>query len=128
MADQQSEELAHERTDLAEDRTILANERTFGGWLRTGFAAVGIALAFNALFTRLEPAWVPRSIATAFLVIAVLIFVAAERRARTVLARLHPHRVTTVRVYSLRAITILSVAATVALGVAIWLLEITPPQ
>lgn len=120
------QDLAEARTDLGEDRTMLANERTFAGWFRTGFAAVGIALAFNALFVRLEPPWVPKAVATTFLGIAILIFVAAERRACTVIARLHAHRIATVRTGSLRLITWLTVAATLALIAGIWLLRIKP--
>lgn len=70
------DQLAESRTDLAEDRTVLANERTLGSWLRTVFAPIGIGLAFNALFQRMEPAWLPRGIATAFLLIAIAIFTA----------------------------------------------------
>jgi putative membrane protein len=66
--------LAEDRTDLAEDRTILANERTFAGWMRTGFAAVGVGLGFQALFNKMEPDWVPKGIATAFLLIAMIVF------------------------------------------------------
>lgn len=126
MSEEQKQGLAEARTDLAEDRTVLANERTFAGWLRTGFAAVGIALAFNALFVRLEPAWVPKAVATIFLVIAILVFVAAERRACVVLSRLNAHKVQTVRTASIRFITWLTVAATLALVAAIWLLDMKP--
>lgn len=126
MNDEAKKELARARTDLSEDRTVLANERTFAGWLRTGFAAVGIALAFNALFVRLEPPWVPKAVATVFLGIAILIFVAAERRACHVLGRLHAHKVETVRTGSIRLITWLTVAATAALIAGIWLLQIEP--
>ena len=112
------------QVEMAEDRTILANERTFAGWLRTGFASVGIALAFNALFVRLEPPWVPKAVATAFCGIAVLIFVTAERRACRVQARLHAHKVKTVRTSGLRLIVVLTVGATLALAASIWLLEI----
>ena len=66
-------DLASARTAMAEDRTILANERTYAGWMRTGMASVGIGLAFNALFVRMEPWWVPRSIATAFFLVAIFI-------------------------------------------------------
>ena len=127
MSDQHREDLAETRTDLSEDRTVLANERTFAGWLRTGFAAIGIALAFNALFVRLEPPWVPKAVATVFLGIAILVFVAAERRACHVLGRLHAHRVETVRTGNIRLITWLTDGATLALIAAIWLLEIDPP-
>ena len=126
MSDHPKEDLARARTDMSEDRTMLANERTFAGWLRTGFAAVGIALAFNALFVRLEPPWVPKAVATAFLLIAILIFVAADRRACHVLARLHAHKVETVKTQTIRIITYLTVTATLALIAAIWLLKIEP--
>lgn len=59
-------DLASTRTDLAEDRTVLANERTFAGWMRTGLAAVGIGLGFNALFGKMEPEWLPKLIATGY--------------------------------------------------------------
>lgn len=122
----QSGDVHSARTDLAEDRTILASERTFASWLRTGFAGIGIGLAFNALFVRLEPTWVPRLIATAFLAIAIFIFIAAERRACAVLTKLSPHQVQTARQGNLRIITFVCVAATIALIAAIWLLRIEP--
>ena len=113
---------ARMRTDLAEDRTVLANERTFGSWMRTGLGGIGIALAFHALFGRIHPLWVPRVVATAFLAIAIIIFIAAERRACIVIRRLHTHKVETVKVGVLRLITVVSVAATVASIAAMWLL------
>lgn len=125
MADEK-EQLAEDRTDLAEDRTVLANERTFAGWMRTGFAAVGIALGFNALFGKMEPTWVPQAIATVFLLIGIVIFAAAERRACSVLKRLHAHQVETVRIRNLRLITAATILATGALIAAIWLLEVRP--
>ena len=126
MADK--EELASERTNYAEDRTVLANERTFASWYRTGFAAIGIGLGFNALFNRLEPEWVPKAIATAFVVIGILVFIAAERRACAVLARLHAHQVKTVGIGNLRFFTLAATAAALALIAAMWLLRITPPS
>lgn len=113
---------ARKRTDFAEDRTVLANERTFGSWVRTGFAAIGIGLGFHALFGRIEPLWFPRAIATAFLLIAIVIFLAAERRASTVIKRLHTHEVESVKIGVVRLITLVTVVATVALIAAIWLL------
>ncbi len=121
---QGKQELAQDRTDLAEDRTVLANERTFAGWMRTGFAAVAIGLGFNALFNKMEPAWVPKAIATAFLLIAIVIFAAAERRACSILARLDAHQIETVRIRNLRLITAAIVLAVLALVAAIWLLKI----
>ncbi len=124
MAREDKQELAEDRTDLAEDRTVLANERTFAGWMRTGFAAVGIGLGFNALFNKMEPDWIPKAIATSFLLIAIVIFAAAERRACSVLSRLSVHKVETVRIRNLRLITGAIVLATASLIASIWLLKI----
>jgi len=122
LAQQGKQELAEERTDLAEDRTLLANERTYAGWLRTGMAAVAIALGFQALFREMQPIWVPKAIATAFLLIGVFIVIAAERRADAVQKRFKPHEVKPFKLVNLRLITTGVVAATLALAAAIWLL------
>lgn len=114
--------LASDRTNLAEDRTILANERTFAGWMRTGMAAVGIGIGFHALFQTLDPIWVPKVIATAFLGIGIFIFIAAERRACAVMARLETHEVETIKPVNLRVMTIVLILATMALATALWLL------
>lgn len=75
-------ELAEHRTDWAEDRTILANERTFAGWMRTGMAAVGVALGLKAVFRDFEPTILPKLVAEIFIVVAILIFWAACVNAR----------------------------------------------
>ena len=118
--------LAEERTDMAEDRTVMANERTFAGWFRTGFAAVGIGLGFQALFVQMHPPWVPRAIATAFLLVGIYLFVSAERRACKVLTRLHAHKVQPVPNSHLRFITAISSAAVIALIAAMWLVPVRP--
>jgi putative membrane protein len=119
-------QLAEDRTDLAEDRTVLANERTFAGWLRTGFASIGIGLGFHVLFEAMRPLWVPKTIATAFLLIGVYIIIVAERRARRVLGRMDAHKVSEMEPANLRVITVITVLATVALIAAIWLLGMRP--
>jgi putative membrane protein len=126
MADDDRSQLAQTRTEFAEDRTVLANERTFAGWLRTGYAGIGIGLAFNALFNRIEPAWVPKLVATVFLLIAVTIFFAAQRRACAVLRRLDSHQVRTLRASNVRLITWTSIAATLVLIGVIWLARFVP--
>ena len=120
------EKLAEDRTDLAEDRTILANERTFAGWMRTGVAAVAVGLGFQALVNRMEPPWVPKLIASAFMVIGAIIFVAAERRACSIIRRLNAHRVETVRVRNLRLVTAATIVTVAALIAALWLVKIKP--
>jgi putative membrane protein len=124
MTAEQRTGLAEDRTDLAEDRTVLANERTFGGWMRTGMSAVGIGLGFHALFNRMEPDWVPRCIATAFMLVGIFIIVAAERRARVVSQRLDAHRIKRFKTVNLRLIAIIMSVATLALIAAIWLLPV----
>jgi putative membrane protein len=123
MARDETKELAQSRTNLAEDRTILANERTFAGWMRTGLATVGIGLGFNALFAKIEPPWVPKATATAFLLIGIFIFIVASRRARAVLDRFHPHQIQTFKSVNIRLMTYVIVAATLALIAGLWTLE-----
>jgi putative membrane protein len=125
MADEK-EKLAEERTDLAQDRTVLANERTFAGWLRTGFAAVGIGLGFQVLFQAMEPAWAPKAIATAFLLAGAYVILVAERRAAAVMERFDRHDAAELSPINLKVVAYTAVAATLALIAAIWLLEMKP--
>ena len=111
---------AEERTDFAEDRTLLATERTFASWMRTGYAAIGVALGFHALFNQLRPDWLPRLIATIFFVSAIVIFISAERRHCAVLGRLSEHRVRTAGSWNLRLLSWFSALAALALSVIIW--------
>ena len=115
-------ELAGERTDLAEDRTVLANERTFAGWLRTGLAAVGIGLGFNALFGKMDPTWLPKAIATCFIISRIVIFYLAERNSCSVLERLDAHSVQPFRRMNLRLVaSLMGIGSTVLLG-GMWFL------
>ena len=109
------------RTDLAEDRTILANERTFAGWMRTALAAIALGVGFHALFRAMEPDWLPRAIATAFLLLAIIIIISAERRAAAVMDRLGTHVVTTARPMNLRFLAAAVSLGSAALIAAIWL-------
>ena len=120
------DEEPQERTELAEDRTILANERTFAGWMRTSLACIAIGVGFHALFNKIEPEWVPRLIATAFLGLAVLVIVLAERRACAVLSRLNAHTVKGTRRMNLRLFAAVVTLGAVGFAAVIWLLPITP--
>ncbi len=93
MADKNkdSNELAVERTDLAEDRNIMAMERTFAGWIRTAFAAIGIGLAFRAVFGDFDPPWLAKAIATMFVAAGGALAITAQRRACETLDRLNAH-------------------------------------
>jgi putative membrane protein len=122
LADPDGKELARDRTEWAEDRTIMANERTYAGWMRTGLAAVGIGLAFNALFSKLEPSWLPRALATLFILAGVLIFYLARNKACSVLARLSAHYAKPVPTRQISLIAILLSLASLALIVGIWMI------
>lgn len=84
--------------------------------------AVGIGLGFNALFQTLEPTWVPKAIATIFLLIAVFVFISAEHRAARAIGRLEAHRIAALAPVRLRLLTCVLTFATAALGAAIWVL------
>ena len=117
-------ELAEDRTDWAEDRTIMANERTFAGWMRTGLAAVGIGLGFNALFGKLEPLWVPKAIASLFMIIGVFIFWSAQRNGCAVQVRLDSHHATPIKPTNMRLVAGLMASGALALIIALWTLKI----
>ena len=111
------------RTDLAEDRTILASERTFAGWMRTSLASVAIGVGFHALFVTLEPPWLPRAIATGFLILAIAIIVLAERRAASVMERLSAHVVVSAKAMNLKVFTAAVSLGAAAVIAAIWLFK-----
>ncbi len=115
--------LAEDRTDWAEDRTIMANERTFAGWMRTGLASVGIGLGFNALFGKLEPAWLPKAIASVFIMIGVFIFWAAQRNGCRVQHRLSAHQAEPLETINLRLVAGLMAVGSVALLIGLWIME-----
>lgn len=120
MAASDRTELAESRTDLAEDRTVLAHERSFAGWVRTGLTAVGIGLGFNALFATMQPAWMPKAIATGFLLVAIYIFVSADRRARSIIGKLEAHKISDLKPVKIRLLALALVGATIALVGALW--------
>lgn len=114
--------LAEDRTDLAEDRTAMANERTFAGWARTAMAAIGIGLAFNALFSAMEPTWAPKAIATLFILLGVFLIAMAERRACVVAGRLTTHAGRDMKQMNLKIIAIAIGTGALALVAGLWLL------
>jgi putative membrane protein len=115
-------DLAEDRTDWAEDRTILASERTFAGWMRTGMTAVAIALGLQAVFREFQPTWVPKAAATAFVAIAVFVFVTAAIEARKTLRRMAPHAARPRSPASTWAIALALSLAALATGAILWAL------
>lgn len=120
MASDTRNDLAEQRTNWAEDRTILANERTFAGWMRTGFASVGVGLAIQAIFSRVEPVWLAKGVASAFFVVAIAVFVASYIKSCAVIRRLDDHTAQPIKRTGLRAITGLVVVATLLLAALLW--------
>ena len=117
-------DLAEDRTDWAEDRTLMANERTFAGWMRTGLAAVGIGLGFNALFGKLEPAWLPKVIATLFIIIGIFIFYAAQDKGCAVQARLQAHKAKPLNTVNMQLIAGFMALGSAGLAVGIWIMQV----
>lgn len=85
-------------------------------------ASIGIGLGFNALFKMVEPTWVPKAIATAFIVLAIFIIIAAERRAFALESRLTAHKVKELGGINLKVIAIAVSAGAVSLIIALWVL------
>jgi putative membrane protein len=121
--DANSNDLAEERTDMAEDRTVMATERTFAGWMRTAFAAIGIGLAFRAVFGEFDPPWLARAIATAFILLGAVVAFTAERRARKTLSRLNSHQADPPEIPSLSWMGWGVTAGALLLSVALWVLR-----
>jgi hypothetical protein len=84
---------------------------------------VGVGLGFHILFGKVEPGWVPRLIATAFLSLAILTVWLAQRRATALTRRLEPHVVVAAKAVNVRLVASLTVAATLALIATIWLVS-----
>jgi len=122
MMSDHEQDMAEERTDWAEDRTMLANERTFGGWMRTGMASVGVALGLKAVFAAFEPTWVPRLVASIFILVAVLIFWAARRNAAKMMQRLNSHVAEPASTTRMTIITVVLSAGAAATGLILWFL------
>ena len=110
--------------ELAEDRTLLAGERTFAGWTRTSLGCIAVGVGFHALFFKLQPAWVPRAIASLFLLLAAVIVWLAARRAAAVVRRLRPHVVVSARRVNLTLIAGAISLGAAALAVAVWVLPL----
>ncbi|TCD06774.1 DUF202 domain-containing protein [Erythrobacteraceae bacterium CFH 75059] len=115
--------MATARTELAEDRTVQATERTYAGWLRTAFAAIGIGLAFRAVFGDFEPPWLARAIATLFVLLGAAVAIMAERRACRSLDRLSTHNVAAPRLPNLRWMSWSVVGGSLLLIAGFWFLN-----
>ncbi|MEN0040276.1 MAG: DUF202 domain-containing protein [Pseudomonadota bacterium] len=117
-----SNELAIDRTDWAEDRTVQANERTFAGWMRTGMAATGLAIALQAVFGEMDVWWVPKAVATIFILIALLIFRTAWKNACALQERLDSHAAEPVSTERFGLVAAALAVGSVGIGIVLWLI------
>lgn len=118
-----STQWAEFRTDLAEDRNIMALERTFAGWMRTAFAAIGIGLAFKAVFGAFDPPWLAKAIATLFILAGGWLAVTAERRACHTLSQLKPHNFEAISTPNFRLVAYSVAAGSIILTAGLWYLN-----
>ncbi|GGB48129.1 hypothetical protein GCM10011502_21790 [Oceanisphaera marina] len=115
-------ELADTRTAWAEDRTILANERTFAGWMRTGMAAIALALGLKAVFKDTDHTLVAKAAAEIFIIVAIFIFWAAVAKSRKALKRMDNHDIEAQSHKRMTLLAILLTFAAVVTGGVLWLL------
>ena len=117
-------DMAKDRTDWAEDRTIMANERTFAGWMRTGMAAVAIALGLKAVFGEFEPTWAAKATSSVFIALACYIFLAARQQACATLDRMDEHVSLPKSKTSMSVTALVLAAGAILTGIFLWLLRL----
>ncbi|MFP4406499.1 YidH family protein [Rhodosalinus sp.] len=121
LAEKRTEEAGF-RSGAAEDRTLMANERTFAGWLRTALAALAVAIGLHAVFRDVAPSWIPRAVATVFVLAAIAIVLSAARKARKTHRRFSGDRA---GLHSDSGFVLIAAAVTAgsaATGVILWLI------
>ena len=120
-ADRSSHELAEDRTDLAEDRTIMAVERTMASWMGSGMGMIGLGLGLRALFGEFEPSWIPKIMASFFMLMAVVIVHSAKKRMCKAIHRMSPSWVEAPDTRGMEIVAYGISAGAVLVGVGIWL-------
>ena len=119
-SDTDRQEKAETRTDWAEDRTIMANERTFASWIGVGMGALGIAIGLEAVFGAFDPTWLAKLVASFFLIVALAIFWAARRQAKSTYERLSQHDAEARPTRDFTGIVTLLTAGVVGIGAVLW--------
>ena len=108
--------------ELSEDRTIMANERTFSSWTGGGMGAIGLALAFKAVFGAFEPVWFAKLISTIPLVAALFLFWSAQKKACATLDRLTERRVEATGKRSYKVVSSLLSLTAIGAAIILWAL------
>ncbi len=101
---------------------MLAAERTFAGWVRTGLTIIVLAIGLQALFRAAEPTWLPKAIASLFLITAILIFAAAWREAIISHRNFTNHGCTVQPIWRVSLLCALLIVGTTGTGLVLWLL------
>ena len=101
----------------------MAMERTFAGWIRTAFAAIGIGLAFRAVFGEFQPPWLAKAIATVFILAGGWLAWAAQRRACKTLNRLESHVLERVTAPNFQLLAYCVVVGSILLAAGLWILN-----
>ena len=108
--------------ELSEDRTIMANERTFSSWTGGGMGAIGLALAFKAVFGTFEPVWLAKAVATVPLLAAFFLFLSAQKKACATLDRLTERKVEATGKRSYQIISFLMCLTALGTAFILWTL------
>ena len=119
--DRDNQELAEDRTDLAEDRTIMAVERTMASWMGSGMGLIGLGLGLRALFGQFDPAWLPKAMATFFMVLAIIVVQGAKRRMCSAINRMSANFVKAPSTRGMEIVAAGISAGAVMVAVGIWL-------
>lgn len=113
--------MARERTDWAEYRTVLVHERMFAGRTRTGLISIGMGLTVLTVLRAMEPSWVPKAVASAFIFLALLIFYGAWRKSCQAIERLSAHSVEAVPRCRFSLIAAMMSFASLGVAMVVWL-------
>ncbi len=121
MSDE-STELSKQRTEWSEDRTLMSSERSFSSWIGTALGSVGVAIGFNAVFGELSPTWLPKLVATLFLLVGLVFVWSARNRACATRDKLSENDSETGGRTSFSLISAIVSFAIVLTGVVLWMI------
>jgi len=99
----------------------MANGRTFSSWLVTGLGAIGVGAGQQVAFGKIDPTRAAKSVATVFIVTAILIFPVGVRRSDQNLSRLRKNDTEATPSRSFAILACSMTTAAVATGVISWL-------
>jgi putative membrane protein len=111
---------SRKRTEWSEDRTLMASERSYSSWTGTALGCVGVAIGMHAVFGELAPLWLPKAVASGFLLAALIFAWTARNRACATRNRLRAHDAEIGDNLSYTLVSGLIVLAILATGAVLW--------